>query len=133
MDSDSSPGATERDRDEAGETTVLLVDDEQHLREAYADLLKEKFTVRTAADGEAALAAMTDNVDVVLLDRRMPGLDGADVLDDIRKNDYDGPVVIVSAVDPLLQKIEQHVEEYLFKPVNRDELIEAIEQVTPSQ
>ena len=131
MTSDSSPGAT--DRDGAGETTVLLVDDEQHLREAYADLLEKRFTVRTAADGEAALAAMTDDIDVLLLDRRMPGLDGADVLDDIRKNDYDGPVVIVSAVDPLLQEIEQHVEEYLFKPVNRDELIEAVEQVTPPQ
>ena len=133
MNSDSSPEATERDRDEAWETTVLLVDDEQHLREAYADLLEKRFTVLTAADGEAALAAMTDNVDVLLLDRRLPGLDGADVLDELRKNGYDGPVVIVSAVDPLLQEIEQHVEEYLFKPVNRDELIEAVEQVTPPQ
>ncbi len=132
MNSDSSQ-ATERDRDEAWETTVLLVDDEQHLREAYADLLEKRFTVLTAADGEAALAAMTDNVDVLLLDRRLPGLDGADVLDELRKNGYDRPVVIVSAVDPLLQEIEQHVEEYLFKPVNRDELIEAVEQVTPPQ
>jgi DNA-binding NtrC family response regulator len=131
MTSDSSPGAT--DRDGAGETTVLLVDDEQHLREAYADLLEKRFTVRTAADGEAALAAMTDDIDVLLLDRRMPGIDGADVLDELRKNGYDGPVVIVSAVDPLLQEIEQHVEEYLFKPVNRDELIGAVEQVIPSQ
>lgn len=54
------------------QATVLVVDDEKDLADVYAEHLKERYTVRTEYSGNEALEAMSPDVDVVLLDRRMP-------------------------------------------------------------
>lgn len=128
-----SDDSAEEQPAETTATKVLLVDDERMLREAYADLLEEEFAVVTAGDGETALTAMTDDIDVVLLDRRMPGLDGADVLEKLREDGYDVPVIVVSAVNPDLEKMEQRVDAYLFKPVGREKLLTTVEQLLSSE
>ena len=101
---------------------VLVVDDETRLADLFAAWLGTDRAVETAYDGEEALAKMTDSVEVVLLDRRMPGLSGDEVLEKIREQGYDSRVVMVTAVDPDFDIIEMGFDDYLVKPVSKDEL-----------
>ncbi|MFB6292703.1 MAG: response regulator [Halonotius sp.] len=110
------------------EPTVLVVDDEPDVAELYAYRLRKEYTVRQATSGEAALDALDETIDVVLLDRRMPGMTGDEVLDRIRDTDYDTRVVMVTAVDPDVEIIDMPFDDYLCKPIGRDALIEAVDQ-----
>ncbi|OVE85550.1 HalX domain-containing protein [Natronolimnobius baerhuensis] len=109
---------------------VLVVDDESRLADLFAAWLQSDWTVDTAYDGDSALETMSDDVDVVLLDRRMPGLSGDEVLAQLRKEGYDCRVVMVTAVDPDFDIIEMGFDDYLVKPVSRDELIQMVEDVS---
>ena len=111
------------------EPEVLVVDDEARLADLFAAWLGADRAVETAYDGEEALAKMTDSVEVVLLDRRMPGLSGDEVLEEIREQGYDSRVVMVTAVDPDFDIIEMGFDDYLVKPVSKDELEEIVEDV----
>ena len=110
-------------------TTVLVVEDEQPLADLFATWLTETYSVRTAYDGEQALERLDDDVDVVLLDRRMPGLAGDDVLEKIRERDYDCRVAMVSGVDPDFDVIELGFDDYLTKPVSQSELRETVDRL----
>ncbi len=112
------------------EPQVLVVDDETRLADLFAAWIGTKKAVATAYNGEEALEKMADSVEVVLLDRRMPGLSGDDVLEEIRERGYDCQVVMVTAVDPDFDIIEMGFDDYLVKPVSKDELFEIIEKVT---
>ena len=70
-----------------GTTCVLGVDDEQDIRDGSRRILERAgFAVRTAGRGDDALRTLDDTpVSIVLLDLKMPGMDGMDVLDRIRK------------------------------------------------
>ncbi|MCU4925267.1 response regulator transcription factor [Halobacteria archaeon AArc-dxtr1] len=109
------------------EPEILVVDDEVRLADLFAAWLEGEWAVATATGGDEALAAMTDSVEVVLLDRRMPGLSGDDVLDAIREEGYDCRVIMVTAVDPDFDIIEMGFDDYLVKPVSKDELVETVE------
>ena len=108
--------------------TVLVVDDEQEVADAYALRVDREYDARTAYGGEAALDAIDDDVDVVLLDRRMPDMSGDEVLEAIRAEGYDCSVVMVTAVAPDFDIIEMGFDDYLEKPVGPDALYEAIEK-----
>lgn len=108
---------------------VLVVDDETRLADLFAAWISTDYTVDTAYDGEEALEKMGDSIEVVLLDRRMPGLSGDEVLQDIRSEGYDCTVVMVTAVDPDFDIIEMGFDDYLVKPVSKDELLEMIDHV----
>ncbi|WP_232688322.1 response regulator [Halobacterium zhouii] len=101
---------------------VLVVDDDEALTDVYAAWLSERYAVETATTGEAALNNLTAAVDVVLLDRRMPGLSGEEVLTRIRRAEYDCRVAMVTGVRPSRDVINLGFDEYLIKPVDRDEL-----------
>ncbi|ELY43055.1 HalX domain-containing protein [Natronorubrum tibetense] len=108
---------------------VLVVDDEARLADLFAAWLQGEWSVDTAYDGEEALEKMADSVEVVLLDRRMPGLSGDEVLAEIRDAGYDSRVVMVTAVDPDFDIIEMGFDDYLVKPVSKDELVEIVDHV----
>ncbi|WP_255169625.1 HalX domain-containing protein [Natrononativus amylolyticus] len=108
---------------------VLVVDDENRLADLFAAWLSSEWTVTTAYDGEEALEEITDTVQVVLLDRRMPGLSGDEVLRSIRADGYDCRVVMVTAVDPDFDIIEMGFDDYLVKPIAKQELLETVEHV----
>lgn len=108
---------------------VLVVDDEARLADLFAAWIKGEYSVETAYDGETALETMNDAVEVVLLDRRMPGLSGDEVLERIRDGRFDSRVVMVTAVDPDFDIIEMGFDDYLVKPVSKEDLIEIIEKV----
>ncbi|PSQ15487.1 DNA-binding protein [Halobacteriales archaeon QS_8_69_26] len=108
---------------------VLIVEDEPDLAQLYTAWLREHCTVRTAYDGEEALEQIDDEVDVVLLDRRMPGLSGDEVLDTIRERDLDCRVAMVTAVEPDFDIVEMGFDDYLVKPVSDDDLIDTVDQL----
>ena len=108
---------------------VLVVEDEADLADLYATWLKSEYRVRTAYGGEEALEKLDDKISVMLLDRRMPGLSGDEVLDAARKKGVDCPVSMVTAVEPDFDIIEMGFDTYLVKPVTRDTLKETVEDL----
>jgi DNA-binding response OmpR family regulator len=113
--------------------TVLVVDDEPEVADVYALRLETEFDTRTAYGGEEALATVDDDVDVVLLDRRMPDLSGDDVLAEIREQGHDCRVIMLTAVDPGTEIIEMAFDDYLCKPVEKEDLAAAITQQLRAQ
>jgi len=107
---------------------VLVVDDEPAVAETYAISLESAYETRVATGGEAALEAIDDDVDAVLLDRRMPDVHGDAVLEEIRDRGYDCAVVMTTAVDPDLNILEMDFDDYLCKPVEAETLRETIAQ-----
>lgn len=108
--------------------TVLIVEDEDNLRSLYAEYLSDSFTVRTAGDGEQALLLLDEDVDVVLLDRRLPGMNGEEILEEIQEK---GPirVAMVTAVEPDFDIIEMDFDDYVTKPVLKEELNATVERL----
>ena len=109
--------------------TVLVVDDERDLADLFANWLGNPYSVRTAYDGAEALGQLDGAVDVVLLDRRMPELSGDEVLREIRENELDCRVVIVSAVEPDFDVVDMGFDDYLTKPVLKEDLRDAVERM----
>lgn len=109
--------------------TVLVVDDETDTADLYADQLASEYEVLTAYSGEEALNLVDSAVDVVLLDRRMPGLRGDAVLKRIRERDIDCRVVMVTAVEPDTDIIDLPLDDYLVKPVSAGELHDTVERM----
>ena len=108
---------------------VLVVEDERGLADLYSEWLSEAYTVQTAYTGEDGLEMIEEGFDVLLLDRRMPGLSGDEVLDHIRERTLDCRVVVVSAVEPDFDVIELGFDDYLVKPVSKGDLIHAVERM----
>lgn len=115
--------------DPAGSATgvVLIVEDEADLADLYATWLADDHEVRTAYSGEEALELMDDAVDVVLLDRRLPGLSGDEVLEHIRSEGYECSVAMVSAVEPDFDIVAMGFDDYLVKPVGKTELCDLVD------
>ena len=111
------------------QSTVLVVDDEQDVADLYAMWLQDDYRVRSAYQGNEALTVLDETVDVVLLDRRMPGQSGDDVLEEIRERELDCRVVMVTAVKPDFDILEMGFDDYLVKPVSKDDLHETVEQM----
>jgi DNA-binding response OmpR family regulator len=108
---------------------VLVVEDEPDLADLYAAWLDGEYTVRTAYGGQEALEELAPDVDVILLDRRMPGLSGDEVLDKVRDRGIDARVAMVTAVEPDFDIIEMGFDDYLVKPVTRESLLETVERL----
>lgn len=112
-----------------GRPTILVVEDEGKLRETYELWLGSDYDVRTAPDGETALEMADEHVDVVLLDRLMPGLSGSEVLAKLRERELGAKYAMVTAVEPDLDIVEMGFDAYLTKPVDREGLTETIESL----
>lgn len=107
--------------------TVLAVDDEPDLAELYRIYLDERYDVRIATSGEEALEEMDEDVDVVLLDRRMPERTGHEVLSDIRGAGYDARIAMLTAVEPDVDIVDMPFDDYKTKPVTREDLVALVE------
>lgn len=107
--------------------TVLVVDDDPQILDLYQAYLAEEFDVRTAMYGDEAIGHLDDSVDVILLDRRMPDLSGDEILQAIRDQGYDCRVAMVTAVEPDFDLVDLGFDDYLVKPVTKDELNEVVE------
>jgi CheY-like chemotaxis protein len=113
-----------------GTPRVLMVDDEPEVADAYALRLEGVAEVTTTYGAEEALAAVDEQapLDVVLLDRHMPGRSGDDVLAELRDRELHTRVIMVTAIDPGLDVLELPFDDYLCKPVDREDLRTAVDQ-----
>ncbi|MDN3277556.1 sigma-54 dependent transcriptional regulator [Frankia sp. RB7] len=106
--------------------TVLIVDDDAALRDGLAETLTDLgHTPRLAASGREGLAALDGDVDAVLLDLRMTGMDGIEVLRRIRSENHAPPVVVLTAFASAANTIEAMrlgAFDHLSKPIGREEL-----------
>lgn len=105
---------------------VLVVDDNPDYVDMYARWLADEFDVETAYGGETALARLDSDIDVVLLDRRMPDLRGEKVLEVIEERYADCRIAMVTAVEPDFDVIEMGFDDYLIKPVSKRDLRETV-------
>lgn len=100
------------------EPTILIVDDEHAITDLHARWLEDSYDVRKAYNGTEALETIDEDVDIVLLDRRMPDCSGQEVLDEIRDRDFDCRVAMVTAVEPDFDILELGFDAYICKPVS---------------
>ncbi len=114
---------------------VLVIDDEEAVREAVTDILEfAGFSVITAVDGEKGIElfkAHQQEVDLVLLDLSMPGLNGADTCREIRNIDPDAKIILSSGYDEALvsgQFVGQGLAGFLQKPYNMPLLVQKIQE-----
>ena len=108
---------------------ALVVDDEREVADAYALRLRGLCNVETAYDGEGALETVSEReIDVVLLDRHMPGMSGDDVLEELAGMAFVGRVIMVTAIDPDFDILDMPFDEYLCKPVDREDVRAAVTQ-----
>ncbi len=106
--------------------TILIVEDERELADLFAAWLAADYECQLAYNGREALDQITDATDVILLDRRMPGLSGDEVLDELRNRGYRCPVGMVTAVEPDFDIVEMGFDDYIIKPVTAAELREFV-------
>jgi two-component system NtrC family response regulator len=116
---------------------ILIVDDDAALRESIAETIGDLgHTPVQAADGEAALARLArGGIDAVLLDLRMPGIDGIEVLRRLRALPGPPPVAVLTAVPTASNTIEAMrlgAVDHLAKPVGRDDLAGLIARMLPA-
>jgi DNA-binding response OmpR family regulator len=109
--------------------TVLVVEDEKHLADLYTEYLADVHTVRTAYGGSEAIDMLAPDVDVVLLDRRMPVVSGNEVLAAIEDSEVDPQVAMVTAVDPDFDIIDLGVDDYIVKPVSKAALRDVVDRL----
>lgn len=117
------------DESDAGQSKVLVVDDEEQLADLYAEFLRDDYDVTTAYGGDEALEQVDASVDVVLLDRRMPDRTGDEVLAELRSRNHECQVAMVTAVDPDLDIIDMSFQDYLVKPVAGEEVRATVERL----
>ncbi len=109
------------------EKRILVVDDEESLRVVMRNSLRQRgHVVDCIDDGKKAVGLLEQNAyDLVLLDIRIPGMDGFRVLEKIRKNPLGPPVIMITAQDTMKNAIEAMklgAFDYLAKPFDIDEL-----------
>ncbi|MFB6244184.1 MAG: HalX domain-containing protein [Halobaculum sp.] len=109
--------------------SVLVVEDEADLADLYAAWLGGEYDVRTAYGGHEAIEQLSEEIDVILLDRRMPGLSGDEVLVAVRDRGIDARVAMVTAVEPDFDIVEMGFDDYLVKPVTRENLVDTVESL----
>lgn len=115
---------------------VLVVDDEAPARSRMRDLLADVnpalpvAIVGEAANGRDALRLAEGGVDVVLLDVRMPGMDGIEVAQHLQKLEPPPAVIFTTAYDAYaIQAFDLHVVDYLLKPIKASRLQEALSRI----
>ncbi len=101
--------------------TILLVDDEEAIRQSVGEILRlEGYEVVPVASGEEALAALPKrSFDLVLLDLKMPGIDGIEVLHGINRISPDTKVILLTAhgsMESAIEALRQGAHDYLLKP-----------------
>ena len=110
------------------DATVLVVDDEAEVADVYALRLQNRYQTETAYGGADALEKLDGDIDVVLLDRRMPDISGDEVLDELQDRDISTRIIMITAVDPDFDIIDMPFDDYLCKPVEKSDLVAAIDQ-----
>jgi two-component system, OmpR family, response regulator VicR len=113
---------------------ILLVDDEVSFVESFSERLElRNFEVSKAFNGREALQQLekNKNIEVVILDVKMPGMDGIETLTEIKKNNPLVEVMMLSGhadVSSAIEGMKQGAFDYLMKPVEMDQIITKVSE-----
>lgn len=110
---------------------ILLVEDEKRLSDALVYIMKKnRYAVDVAYDGITALDLAGSGIyDLIVLDRMLPGMEGVEVLQEIRNKQVNSPVIFLTAKDSIESRIEgldAGADDYLIKPFSTEELMARI-------
>ncbi len=119
-------------------TKILIVDDELILRESLAGwLLRDGHTVDTASSGEEALEKLKEaRFDIMLVDIKMEGISGLDVLQHVKENDPDVAIVMITAygsIPTAIEAMKNGAYDYMLKPFDPNELGVLIDKIIKHQ
>jgi len=111
---------------------ILIVDDELSVRKSLEEWFREDgFQVETAEDGEAALKKLPAGpFDIMVIDLKMPGMDGMTLQKRVREVDRDATIIILTAyasVETAVEALKQGAFDYLTKPVDPDDLSHVVQ------
>ncbi|OAT80818.1 sigma-54-dependent transcriptional regulator [Desulfotomaculum copahuensis] len=117
---------------------VLVVDDEASVRQALTDVLETAgYAVATAADGAEGMEKMAAlNPAAVLMDIRMPGLDGIKVLETVREKGQRLPIILITAygnTETTIKAMKLGAFDYITKPFKLDELLAIVQKAVNTQ
>lgn len=113
---------------------ILIIDDEQSIQESVKMILEyEGYSVETAGNGIAGISAVAQHdIDAVLLDIKMAGLDGFEVLSKIREDRPLLPIVMISGhatIETAVDALRQGANDFLEKPLDRNRLLVSLRNV----
>lgn len=113
---------------------ILIIEDEYSLADAIAETLKKQnFTVQIETDGESGEnEALTNIYDLILLDIMLPSKDGFTILNELRQEKIETPVIVLTAKSELPDKLnglENGADDYITKPFHMKELVARVKVV----
>ncbi len=113
--------------------TILIVDDEKNYPPILSAVLEDEgYETLTANSGREALLILNDSdIDLVLTDMKMPGMDGIELLEKIKSCDPDLPVIMMTAhgtVDKAVEAMQKGAYTYILKPFDNDRLVLFVEK-----
>lgn len=116
-----------------GQCTILLVEDEEYIRESLKEILEMNgYRVSTAHNGEAGIEAATRTAfDIVITDLKLPGTDGIGVIRAIKSKSPDTACIVLTgyaSVETAVEAMRVGAFTYLKKPLNKDELLVILEK-----
>ncbi|BAM89117.1 putative response regulator in two-component reguatory system, sigma54 dependent transcriptional regulator [Bradyrhizobium oligotrophicum S58] len=115
--------------------TILIVDDDAALRDGLAETITDLgHDALTAASGREAIGMVSGAIDAILLDLRMPGIDGIETLRRLRADGDAPPVIVLTAYaspENTIQAMRLGAFDHLVKPIGRDALRELIARLPP--
>ncbi|MDR2929350.1 MAG: response regulator transcription factor [Propionibacteriaceae bacterium] len=107
--------------------TLLFIEDDPDIAEMVVEVLQESYDVEHASTGEAGLElALHSHYDLMLMDRRLPGIDGVAVIQAVRRAGITTPILMLTAlgaVDDRVSGLDGGANDYLTKPFDFDELL----------
>ncbi len=114
-------------------SNILVVDDENVARQSLADILKlEGYNVASAPNGQAAVEYVrTHPVDLMVVDLRMPGMDGLEVIQVVNQIAPDTEIVLLTAfasTDSAVQALRLRIHDYLTKPTAPAQVIASVKK-----
>jgi len=113
---------------------ILIVDDEPDMLKLLSMIIREKTPYETATTNnplEALEMAKQGGIDLVITDLKMPGLDGMDLLDAIKRTNEDMPVIVITAygtVESALETMRKGGFDYITKPFKKEQILYTIDK-----
>ncbi|MFM8426146.1 MAG: response regulator transcription factor [Chloroflexota bacterium] len=114
-------------------SNILVVDDEPVARQSLTDILKlEGFIVGSVPNGQAAVEHIrTHTVDLMIVDLKMPGMDGLEVIQVVNQTSPDTEIILLTAhgsIETAVQALRLRIHDYLLKPASPAQIIASVKK-----